>query len=259
MLVTQENLILASEIVGAAKAGTGLAEFESDSRLMPVLAGRGHQDRMHMMRLLVEQGAVSVRSGKLTLGQFQVPEWLATASNLGFKRAQELADEFLPTDEARKKFDEALLTRIGLEGEQALVEMILSAIPQAKVRHVSLFDDTLGYDLVVEIEDSPPIYIEVKTSVRADKGVFTLFLSRNEELKSRTLKGWQLACVSISEGIATYRGEMDLSRLRNEIPANSSQRVQWQTLRIQESIDDLEIKVPFSSLAPILVSSNAFG
>lgn len=259
MLVTQENLILASEIVGAAKAGTGFADFESESRLMPVFAGRGHQDRMHMMRLLVEQGAVSVRSGTLTLGQLQVPEWLATASNLGFKRAQELADEFLPTDDARKKFDESLLTRIGLEGEQALVEMILNATPNAKVRHVSLFDDTLGYDLVVEMDDSAPIYLEVKTSVRSDKGAFTFFLSRNEESKSRSLKGWQLACVSISEGVASYRGEMDLSRIRSEIPTNSSQRVQWQTLRIQASIGDLEIKVPFSSLLPIFVSSNAFG
>lgn len=254
MLVTDENLALAAEILRAARQESLLADFESESRLMPVQAGRTHLDRMHMLRLLIDQGAVSIQGSKMCPGLSQVPDWLFTASQLGFSKAQALAIDFLPSDELKRKFDDELLTRIGLQGEKALVEMLSAALPGAKVQHMSLFDDTLGYDIVLEISGRPPIYLEVKTSSRVVNEQFTFFISRNEESKSRTLTGWQLACVSISQGIGSYLGTLDLSRIRHEIPQNLSNTVEWQTLRIKTPLERLEITEYFSGLSPVLIA-----
>lgn len=259
MLVTEENLVLATEILSAAREGANLADFESESRLMPIQAGRSHADRMHMLRLLIEQGTLSIQSGRLCLALNQVPDWLLTASQLGYEAAQDLAIGLLPSDELKRKFDDELLTQIGLDGERALVRMISRAMPDATVRHMSLFDDTLGYDIAVEIAGQAPIYLEVKTSSRVVGDRFTFFLSRNEELKSRSLNGWQLACMSIANGVAQYRGRLELSKIRHEIPQNRTPRVEWQSLRIQTSLAELEIQEQFSTLTPTLISPDRAG
>lgn len=256
MLVTEENLSLAAEILSAARQGAKLSDFEYESRIMPALAGKSHSDRMHMLRLLLEQGAISIQSGIMRPGLPKVPEWIFAASQLGYEKAQELATSLLPSEDLKRKFDDELLTRIGLEGEQALVQMLTKAMPHAVVHHVSLFDDTLGYDIAIETSGRPTIYLEVKTSSRVAGNRFTFFLSRNEEHKSRTLNGWQLACVSISDGVAEYCGALDLSKLRSEIPQNLSDRVEWQSLRIQANLQDLEIQGEFSLLTPILVATD---
>lgn len=254
MLVTEENLALADEILRAARQGAALSDFESESRLTPVQAGRSHLDRMHMLRLLIQQGAITIQSGTMLPGLSQVPEWLWTASQLGYARAQELAVSFLPTDELRKKFDDELLTKIGLDGENALVQMLTLAVPDAHVRHVSLFDDTLGYDIALERQGRPTVFFEVKTSSRIIGDRFSFFLSRNEENKSRTLAGWQLACISLMNGVAQYRGRFDLNRIRSQIPQNISPSVEWQSLRIQASLNELEVQGDLPVLAPILIS-----
>ena len=259
MLVTDENLALAGEILGAARQELLLADFENESRLMPVQAGRTHVDRMHMLRLLIDQGAISIQAGKMCPGLTQVPDWLFIASQLGYEKAQALADDFLPSDELKRKFDDELLKRIGLQGEKALVEMLSAAWPGAQVHHVSLFDDTLGYDIVFEISGRQPTYLEVKTSSRVVNDQFTFFISRNEESKSRTLAGWQLACVSIQQGIASFQGTLDLSRIRHEVPQNLSNTVEWQTLRIRTPLEMLETKEYLSGLSPVLVAPDRVG
>jgi hypothetical protein len=212
-----------------------------------------------MLRLLIEQGALSVQAGRLCLALNQVPDWLRTASQLGYERAQDLAIGLLPSDELKRKFDDELLAQIGLDGERALVQMLTRAMPEATVRHMSLFDDTLGYDIALEMAGQPPIYLEVKTSSRVVGDRFNFFLSRNEERKSRSLAGWQLACMSIANGVAEYRGKLEISKIQDEIPQNRSSRVEWQSLRIQTSLAELEIQEEFSTLTPAIVSPNRAG
>src|SRR6266542_3888564 len=109
-------------------------------------------------------------------------------------KATALVRELIPNPDRRealllalgRKHDEAFHARVGLRGEEFVVARAVEELIDlgrsdlaAGVRRLSEFSDDLGYDVLAPRLDGKR-RLEVKTSGRADDGLFRLFVSRNE-------------------------------------------------------------------------------
>lgn len=104
------------------------------------------------------------------------------------------ADMFDEVKRAWRKFDDAAQRELGSAGEAALVDW-LHRKTSAEVIHVSLFDDSAGYDVALMHEGKAAARIEVKATRREDSVV--VFLSRNELETMRVHKSWCLQVVHL--------------------------------------------------------------
>jgi hypothetical protein len=232
MIVTNETLILAEDVVLAAIAKHRESDFEADSMLRPLRAGQGHEDRMRMLKMLQAQGAISISDGVLFLNRSDVPDWIRRASKLGFEKGFALASHFISSEEAALKFNFQLLSEIGLEGERAWISLLESGVRgSANITHISLFDDSAGYDVRADFTDGTSRFFEVKTSSRPAKGTFDFFISRNEANKAETLVGWELVCIHIESGLSKYVGSLDWSLFKASLPTDNSDSVKWSNVR----------------------------
>jgi hypothetical protein len=232
MIVTNETLILAEEVILAAMAEHKELDFEADSMLRPLRAGRGHEDRMRMLKMLQAQGAISNSEGVLILNRSDVPDWIRGASKLGFEKGFVLANHFISSEGAALKFEFQLLAEIGLDGERAWISLLESGVRgSANITHVSLFDDSAGYDIRADFDDGTSRFFEVKTSSRPAHRTFDFFVSRNEASKANSLTGWELVCIHIESGVAKYVGSLDWTHFKPSLPTDKSDSIQWSTVR----------------------------
>lgn len=86
------------------------------------------------------------------------------------------------------KVDQVMRDQVGSAGEHALVEL-LNAHTSARVEHVSLWSDGLGFDIAVSSGDVVG-HLEVKSTTRQQR--LTLYLSRNEYRASQRDPAWRL-------------------------------------------------------------------
>lgn len=244
LTVTPENLVLAKEIILCAENSLNLGEFYRLSIITPATAGKSHQDRQNMFDLLLQEGAVGVVDGSLRLFPGKVPPWLERASQMGYKEAQEVAEKFLVSEEERRVFDDALLKDIGRLGEVAFVEYLQTVPGLTRVTQVSLFDDTLGYDISAELDNGDTYFFEVKTSSRYKEENFRFFLSSNEAERAFNLPNWHLVCMQLSDGSARLLGVLDWDKFASRLPINKSQDVTWNSIKANVLTQEL-LSLPF--------------
>jgi hypothetical protein len=85
--------------------------------------------------------------------------------------------------------------RVGRAGEEALVSLLETCWP-GSTTHVSLIDDSFGYDILFRSGDWE-WHIEVKTTIR--RGRLVVYLSRNEHEVSVKDPHWRLVVAGIDE------------------------------------------------------------
>lgn len=135
------------------------------------------------------------------------------------------------------KVDAAARTAVGTEGEAALVDL-LAKIPLARVRHVALWSDGLGYD--VEYRHPHAVgHLEVKSSTR--RGRFTAFLSRHEHDVMSRDEAWQLVVVRLTAGheIAGV-GSVSREWVTANVPNDSGPQGRWAA--VQLDIPDVAVR-----------------
>lgn len=242
MNLTSESLAIASEVLSLAGTETTLTEYKQDSLLRRVKLGTSHDDRLRMIDFLVNEGLIRIRDDKVQLIRGTIPDWIVDFASQGSPDAFRLVD-ILDPDESWgvKKFDDAILKQIGLQGEIAFIEFLNSLTePPKELLHVSLFDDTLGYDVRATSNSGVVTYYEVKTSSRPESKTFQFYLSRNEHKVSRELSGWKLACMKVNSGKTSFIGFCPTEFIEDTMPRDASQQVMWAVAKANVPIAVLE-------------------
>lgn len=121
-------------------------------------------------------------------------------------------------------------------------------LPKSKVsqvRHVSLVDDSLGYDIVTPTVNSGESLhlLEVKTSVRPGKE-FDFYLSRNEYRVGLNNVNWSLVCVRIVRNEPQILGHLPISRILDRFPVDQDDSVKWASCRVTVSQELLTEDLP---------------
>jgi hypothetical protein len=233
MDVSKQFIDMVDEIVKASKLEISVANYLQDSLLRTLSIGANHEDRLRTIDFLVQTGCLQIRDDRFLLVKTSAPEWVIQAAAKGFEKAFNLAPEFIPHSEWKEKFDYSVLKEIGLRGELAFVEHLrLNQGPDDEIKHVSLFDDSLGYDVLHEIAGRPASMYEVKTTSRPNKGYFEFFLSRNEFETSKKAGNWKVACMRISEGNASFEGFVDWEYLKENFPVDQNGQITWSIAKV---------------------------
>lgn len=219
---------VALEIVRLGERGHDLESYVAASILKPIDSGITHGDRMRVFDALLHEGCLRMDDGRFFSESGLVPQWILEGIAEGFVDSDEVAEGFISSPEQRKKFDSEVLAKIGLKGEQAFVATLRRQLPSfASVNHVSLFDDTLGYDVEVRLEGVRVRCFEVKTTTRTAK-TFQFFLSRNEaKVAKRLSSSWFLGLVQIVEGSANVIGTSSFDTIGSSMPVDKSEDVAW--------------------------------
>lgn len=140
---------------------------------------------------------------------------------------------------AWRKIDLALRHKVGAAGEIALVELI-ETHANARVEHVALWADGLGYDIAVS-SGRHLGHLEVKSTTRRQR--LTLHLSRNEYRTSRRDPNWMLVALHLDPENLSLRSvaNVDSDWLARQMPRDSGEYGAWDSCRVD---------VPASAILP---------
>lgn len=128
----------------------------------------------------------------------------------------------------RRKFDAARLAEIGLRGEILLVEL-LRGYAGVTVHHLSLLDDSLGYDArATGRGHSALIEIKATTGV-ADR----FFLSRNEFERMKKSDDWCLQLVHLADDRISSMSFTTSEWLAAVLPSDSSDAARWNSAYVE--------------------------
>ncbi len=233
------------EVVIAAKNQHYFEDFKTGGRLAGDIR-KGYQARMAAFNDLAEQGFVKLDSGLMTLGNLSPESWLTEGVLAGEATAWEICDSY---PERAKKFKPDLLhlAEIGRQGEEFVISWLRENLPEDlsdQVNHLSLTDDTAGYDISTPTLKIPGrIHLEVKTSTRPESG-FTFHLSRNEWSVACRNPNWYLVLVQKINGECRFFGHLDGKSLVHYYPADSHTDFQWTSVKGKLTDDDIFSGLP---------------
>ena len=145
------------------------------------------------------------------------------------------------------KFDDTARRQLGLAGELAFVEW-LQRHTVAQVVHISMFDDSAGYDMALTIEGRVCARVEVKSTRREDSA--RIYLSRNEVETMLVYSSWCLQLVQLDASNALRKVSwVSRESILSGVPLDGS-RGSWQSMRMTLSQDILR-----PGLAPQIASA----
>lgn len=203
---------------------------------MQVEPGLTYSDWMSTLEWLVRKNSIQIEGRFLVVVRpTQIPEWLSEQLMEGDKEAWESFETLDYAGRLGRKFDQQALVALGLEGENFVMEYLKSQIPTEfhdAIVHVSLKDDSLGYDIVTpNPEDlSSMLFLEVKTSSRPGPN-FTCYLSRNEFSVSKSA-GWRLLMVQKQSGSFEIVGSITRASFVHAVPVDLDPIVRWESIRL---------------------------
>jgi hypothetical protein len=234
--LTPEWMRMVSEVLDFAKRQVSVKDFRNYSLIAESDNGMSYYDRLRVADFLVESKVVSITDDHLEIVSNDVPDFLEDILIKGDGRAWTLIDSFNFDETKIIKFEQQLLTKIGLNGEHFFIEYLKSLLPSgchSEIKHISLTDDTKGFDIVAPNLSNQKIldFWEVKTSVRPGNR-FRFYLSRNEFEKSQVVSGWKLVAIHQSlEGLQAI-GYLSGESLRSLVPKDNHPNSRWQTVAI---------------------------
>lgn len=246
--VSELWLEMALDAVEAARDRMLVHEFDRRAKLMPIADGMGYVDRTRVLDDLIQTQVIGVDERRLTLGKIEGAEWIAWKMESGSEIAWRIAEILDRRGHVVRKFEADRLKEIGLIGERAVIEHLSETVSESiqdQIRHVSLHDDGLGYDIVspsVSGRESMQL-LEVKTSVRPGK-MFSLFLSRNEFRVGATNPNWNIVCVRIVDGFPCILGYFSIRDMVDRFPKETDLDIEWASCRMQVSCDSLSDGLP---------------
>lgn len=229
---------VAAEIVGEACKRTSLHDYKSYARLKPVGIGDDYNYRISVLRELLTEGVLKlVDDERLMIADLSALPWFDEALDRGWRGAWNLQEIHEQHIGGPRKFSSERLAEIGLIGEEYVVGQLREALPEelhAHVKHVSLSDDTAGFDIQSPSTKSELAlrFVEVKTSSRPNAAAFTLYLSRNEFEKGCKDPRWCVVAVQIIDGECQTVGHIFAHQIESRMPRDVTSNVSWETARL---------------------------
>ena len=234
---TNSWIEMALEIIEFAKKKSAVDDFKHFCEMQYADLEKNYPQRMKVLSFLLRSKIVLLRDKKLALGNLNKADWIEEGLKNGNTNIWKFANFVHPESPVIKKFDSDQLAEIGMRGEKFVIEILKSKIPpehKDRIQHVSLIDDTLGYDI-----QSPSlknlelkVCLEIKTTVKQDYD-FGFFLSKNEYYVSQNRIGWHLVLVRVSNEKPSLLGHIKGGEISGLMPEDSDKRVTWQTVKIK--------------------------
>ena len=240
--LTASWIEVASEIIEASESRWSVEDYKRFCDLQLPKAGKDRFFRLNVLAEMLKQNLIVLEDGRLALGDPNNSTWLCNELRRGDTAAWSFVEASYPAKTARK-FDDQHLKEIGLEGEKWVVEQYrekLSAEFLDRIRHVSVTDDTLGFDIASHSIQykSRYLHIEVKTSVRATSK-FEFYLSRNEYEVSRKDQNWILLLVRKQAGLYEIFGHAYHSTLHGLVPIDVDDSGSWASAKLSLASADV--------------------
>lgn len=235
-LSSEEWYETATEMIQFARKRVYVADYQRFSKIAQPIAGRTYIDRMRVLDELLTDGIVRIEDKQLCIGIAGINLKIQMSLIRGEKGAWKFVESFDPSGRLAQKFDYELKKEIGLLGEQKVMEELRSQLStdfHSRIIHVSLNDDTAGFDILspsIANRDSN-VLLEVKTSSR-DSAKFLCYLSSNEMRVAESNKNWHLVLVQIANSIARILGWVELENLSSRMPTNTDEAVSWQSVAV---------------------------
>ncbi len=232
---------LVLEVLVAARQGISVKEFERQCRHAPLENGKSFYDRMRVADELKSDQMIEDENGYLRLSAKNIPSTLINDLKVGSEVAWGILECIDPTKKLLSKIDLELLHKIGLDGEYEVIEELkknLSLREIERIRHVSLVDDSAGFDIICpSVKNSDlTVLLEVKTSPRPGSD-FNFFISRNEARVARHNDNWFLLAVTASPNGYQVLGTLNFYQFSDYLPVNQDKRGQWESAKISISKD----------------------
>lgn len=224
------------EVLRAARLGMAVKDFEIQCRLAPVLNGKSYFDRIRVAEYLININLISTEDGYLKIVKNIIPGSLIDNLLTGSDLAWKILDCIDPAKKTLQKIDRDLLTKIGLDGELAVIselKFLLSSDDFSRVRHISIIDDSAGFDIQAPSVSSTEeiVLLEVKTSVRPGD-FFTFYISKNEARVARQNNNWFLVGVEATANGFKVMGRISYNFFSDLLPLNQSDNCEWETAKI---------------------------
>lgn len=245
MLESQQWYEIALEVIRAARNRISVRDFDMQCRLAPVSGGKAYYDRLRVAQKLITDRIIEKDNGYLRLSIKDIPEWLVDGLEVGSEISWEILENIDPTCKLNEKFDRLLLEKIGLDGEMLVMKFLSEQLTEKvfnRVRHVSLTDDSAGYDIQSPStkDSSDTFFLEVKTSSRPGSD-FHFFISRNEARVAAQNDKWRL--VAVIRRVSGYQllGSIHFSSFSQYLPSDNSSNGRWESA---------SISIPVNSFLP---------
>lgn len=227
---------LSLEILTAARRGLAVNDFEIQCRLKPISNGKSYFDRIRVAESLIQDKLITVDDGNLKLIGNEIPDSLIESLVTGSVIAWNILDCIDPPRKHLQKLNLDLLKKIGLDGEIAVMndlKLYLTELEFQKVRHISLVDDSAGFDIqapsVKNCDNT--LLLEIKTSVRPGD-FFTFYISKNEARVASQNNNWILIGVESSPSGFRVLGNLTFNSFADFLPQNHSDKGEWETAKI---------------------------
>ena len=240
------NLDLAKDVLRLAREGISIYDYRQFT-LRSRGAGSSALDRQRVLDKLIENGTVVVDSERLRINQSADWSWIRQPALSGDPDIWSIVDEYVPI-RIQTTIDDQVLAQIGAAGEREVLRTLESELDEvsfARVRQVSLVDDSAGYDI-----SAPSVrgkeglqMLEVKTSTRPGN-YFHFFLSRNEFLKGSANSSWYLVFVRSQSQNEQVLGHLSIAFFEDDFPREVSEDIVPDGYRIRVSIDSLVPGLP---------------
>lgn len=232
------------EVLDAAQQRLYKKDFDRKCRMTLPEIGKTYFDRVKVYDQLILDEVIEINDGRLTISNKDIPIWLLDGLKKGSIASWKIFEKTKPTTKSADKVDRLLLEEIGLAGEEAVVNFLKKFLPDEihnKVKHISLFDDSAGFDIQTpSIKDNAEtLFLEIKTNTRPGS-TFTFYISRNEARVASLNSNWLLVGVSIQNGVHKIIGSLFYDQFSSFLPTNSHPNGRWESCKISIPVSFFE-------------------
>ena len=239
---------IALEVIAAAASKITLKEFELQCRLAPVKPGKSFFDIKRITENLIANGTIRVVDNRLILSSLNLSDFLINHLSAGNQLAWDILDKIDPSGEKTHKFNNELLTKIGLDGENFFINYLHQTIPgilRESIKHISLIDDSAGYDIIAPSLRNPAknMLIEAKTSTRPGL-YFHFYISRNEARIGSLNRNWYIACISCLNSIHSLEGYILYEDIVELLPTDNSTLARWESASLKIEKEYIRKNIP---------------
>ena len=227
-------LELVEEILRSAVRRRPIADLRLRAKISPPIPGLMYQDWERVLDSLLEEGLIKIEEGILCRGTIQNnPKFMEGLKN-GHFDSWKLIEIYDSSGKFARKFDAEHRLEIGRRGEEEVVRKLHQKLPTKfhhGIRHVSLLDDSVGFDIETpSIEDpNKHVFLEVKTTTRLGPK-FNFFLSRNEANVAGRNPNWYLVLVAISDNQPIILGRLKFESFKELLPKDVSENAHWESV-----------------------------
>lgn len=221
-------------------------DFKLSARLSTVI-GELYEDQLRTLGNLIESKFIALVDSRLVLGALSETDWVLEAFEEPTPDLWKVLDAF---PDSAWKFDPIDLSNqlLGLAGEKFVINELRRNLPQDKqteISHVSLFDDSAGFDVKAPsiFRSEELVCLEIKTTSRPGED-FRFYLTRNEFDKGKTVRNWTLVFVRKVGEDFQIEGYLPHSEIEKLVPQDMTEGFKWQTITGIINVENLYSHLP---------------